>query len=304
MSIHVAEQRATTSELFSGLESPVVNSTTFKGKLIVLTSFYDYRGHAPYIQSMVALAIVLERLGVRWDFWPVFGDFDIDRCLNEAYTRFMEDDDASDILSIDSDESFDPLGVLRLLAREEEIIGGAYRMKNNWREWTANWYIDAATGQPKAKTDTIDPVRKEALLAAHRLPWGFLRIKKSALEKYVAHFPDLHYRNHRGKKITIFAEKQYRTNGGTERTLFTQDSVLSERMREAGVQLWLDPNITIGHWGNAEFRGNLRDHLLGLHDTNAENARLASALQLDSKEAEAFAEVRRMAADIEERKAA
>lgn len=295
-------QHSTTSELLAGLPS----ASTFKGKLIVLTSFYDFRGHAPYIQSMVALAMALERLGVRYDFWPVFGDFDIDRCLNEAYTRFMADDEASDIINIDSDESFYPVSVLRLLEHQEEIVGGAYKMKNSWNDWTANWLVETSTGQPVGKVfgDPLADGNPDVLLECARLPWGFLRIKKSALEKYVAAFPDMHYTNYRGKEITIFAEKQYRTNGHVARTLFTQDSVLSERMREAGVKLWCDPNITIGHWGNVEFRGNLREHLISLKQHQNETAALSKTLEFNADESKAFEEVRRMAREIEERKAA
>lgn len=291
-----AAQYRTSEERLIGLP----NKTNFVGKLIVFTSFYDYRGHAPYIHSLVALAMALERLGVRWDYWPVFGDFSINRCINETYTRFLADDDATDILNIDSDESFDPNGVLRLLAHSEEIVGGAYKMKNQWEDWTANWFIDTATGKP------IGRVLEDgsALLKAARMPWGFLRIKKSALEKYVAHFPDLYYTSDRGEKVNIFAQEDYRVNGDRGRALFTQDTVLSERMREAGVDLWLDPNITIGHWGNREHRGNLHEHLIALNNAQEKLAQTVQLLDLNERETAAFAEVQKMAREIEERKAA
>lgn len=271
--------------------APKIN---YSGKLIVFTSFYDFRGHAPYIQSMVALAMVLERLNINWDFWATFGDFHIERAINDAYTRFLNDPEATDILCIDSDESFKPEGVLRLLGHQEEIVGGAYRMKNNWKDWTAIWMVNEQ-GIPRGKALGDGT----GLLEAYRVPWGFLRMKRSALEKYRDGFPELRYRGRDGKEQIIFCQQQYRDG-----EFFSQDYVLSERMKKIGVQMWIDPAITIGHWGNTEYSGNLDEHLKALKANQDESAKIASALGFDDKEKQAFAVVQQMAREIEERKAA
>ena len=287
------KQHATTAELL-----PKENKTNFTGKLIVFTSFYDYKGHAPYIQSMIALAIVLERVGIRWDYWPVMGDFHIERCINEAYTRFYNDPEATDILCIDSDESFDVSGVLRMISHPEEIVAGVYRMKNNWQNWTGIWTVDEKTGQPKGK---ILP-DGTALLEAYRVPWGFLRIKKTALQRYIEHYPDLKYGGKNGDEY-IFCQQEYRDN-----QFFSQDYVFSERLKAAGCKLWIDPNITIGHWGNIEHSGNLDQHLRALKNNQDEAAKtkdmFRNALNLDEKTANAFATVSAMAKEIEQRRAA
>lgn len=271
--------------------------------MIVFTSFYDFRGHAAYTQSMVALAMELERRGVKWDYWPAQGDFHIERCVNEAYTRFLDDPEATDILNIDSDESFDPAGVLRILSREEEVVGALYKMKNNWGQWVGTWEVHPENGHPIAAH--IDPVNKTALIKAHRLPWGMLRVKRSALEKYVAKFPELWYFDEFSqKKNYIFCQMKYGQNGTNERALFSQDIVFSERLKQCGVDLWIEPDVRIDHWGNTEYTGNLRDHLLALAQSGADDDAIASAISNDPKVQEALKEVRRMGREIELRKAA
>lgn len=275
----------------------------FDGKLIVFTSFYDYRGHAAYTQSMVALAMQLERLGVKWDYWPVQGDFHIERCVNQAFTRFYDDPEATHMLCIDSDESFDPNAVLRMLSHNVEIIAGAYKMKNNWGDWTARWLVNKDNGHPVGRV--IDAEKKQAILEAHRIPWGFTLFAKSALQKYVQKFPEA-WGTYGGEKAYVFCEGRFAPEPavGSEREWFSQDYGMSERMKEAGVTLWIDPDVTIGHWGNTEHIGNLRTHLIQLAETQAEAKKVASQLGGGKDVEDAFATVRQMARQIEERKAA
>lgn len=257
------------------LVTSLPNQTTYKGKLIIFTSFYDWKGYAPYIQSLVATSMVLERLGIKWDFWPVFGDFHIERAYNEAYTRFLNDPEATDLLAIDSDQSWDVMGVLRLLSHPEEVVGGSYRMKNAWERYTALLKTDE-TGTPVGKILGDGT----ALLEASRLPWGFLRTKKSAIEKYRDVYPELKYKGKDGDNL-IVCQQQY-----IDGTFFSQDFLFSERLKKIGIQLWCDPNITIGHFGNTEYSGNLDKALRELKTVQAEYSGLAEALDTVNKMAE------------------
>ena len=256
----------------------------YKGKLVVFTSFYECRAYAPYTKSMVDLAIILERLGVNWDYWASMGDFHIERSINEAYTRFLRDEEATDILCIDSDEGFSAESVLRLLMHPDEVVAGCYRMKNSWHNWTGLWQHDKETGQPRGRVLNDGT----ALLKADRVPWGFLRVKKPALQRYVAHFPDLKFKGRNGDEY-IFCQQQY-ING----EFFSQDCVFSERLKQCGCDLWIDPNITIGHWGLTNHEGNLHEYLVALKGSQ----------DVKNNPEAAFAVVAEMAKEIESRKAA
>lgn len=263
-------------------ENETVSKPFYDGKLIVFTSFYECRAYAPYTQSIVKLAIALEKLGVKWDYWASLGDFHIERSINEAYTKFLNDDEATDILCIDADESFEVDAVVRLLMHPEEIVAGCYRMKNSWHNWTGIWKKDESTGHPRGKALPDGT----ALLKAERVPWGFLRIKKPVLQKYIEHFPDLKFKGRDGINY-IFCQQRYIND-----EFFSQDYVFSERLKELGYELWIDPDITVGHWGLTNHEGNLHEHLIAL-----------KASQNQTPE-EAFEVVRKMAEEIEQRKAA
>ena len=92
----------------------------YKGKLAIFTSFNSYHAYAPYVISLAQTLGVLSKLGVEWDYLARPADFHVERAINNTLTEIMERDDFTDILLIDSDESWEPEGVIRLLLHPEE----------------------------------------------------------------------------------------------------------------------------------------------------------------------------------------
>jgi hypothetical protein len=88
------------------------------------------------------------------------------------------------------------------------------------------------------------------------------------------------------------------------KTFFSQDFVFSERLKTAGVKLWIDPNITIGHWGNTEHSGNLDTHLKTLRHTQDAAKKVSDTLKMSPDESRAYSMVAQMAQEIEQRNAA
>ena len=163
------------------------NRTKYDGKLILFSAFYGHMGHAPYLSSMVQAAIVLERMGIAWDYWFCYSDFHFDRALNKAMVDFMRSD-ATDIILIDTDIQFEAESLFRLLSHDVDVICGSYREKNNWERYVGE-YIVAPSGAPAGK---VGPDGKP-ILAASRIPGGFTRFTKRAVQLYYDERPDLHY---------------------------------------------------------------------------------------------------------------
>ncbi len=240
-----------------------VSSVTYRGHLIIFTSFYEQRGFAPYIHSLAVTAMVLERMGISWDYWPTSGDFHVERAVNQALTRFLADEKATDFLCIDSDESWNADGLLRLISRPDDIVGGLYRMKNRWHEWTGGWLVENGVVDPSGKTVNGVPAGKEdngePMIAASALPFGFIRLKKAPLLAYQKAFPDRWYW-HDGEKVT-----QFLTTAIRDHEFFSQDINFCLDMKELGFPLWIEPNVTIGHCGLVEHIGNLHASLCQQH---------------------------------------
>lgn len=247
---------------------------SYTGKLVIFTPFYQSFATAHYTRSMVATSIVLERLGVRWDYWPYPGDFHVERACNMALTKFLEDEEATDFLLIDSDESWDPVPVLRLMMHPHEVVGCAYRMKNAWEKYTCLLKMENGRYQGYVGADG------KAMIRAERIPAGFMRLRKSAVQKFADNAGDEWYWDGE-RKVPIFFKTGVRNH-----QFFSQDFNLSERLKELGCELWIDPNADIGHAGLVEHQGNLD-----------------AWLKKKAEENKAFATVKQMAGDIEKRAA-
>lgn len=230
----------------------------YKGKLIIATPFYEMKGFSPYIQSMVATAVLLERLNVNWDFWPLSGDSYVDRARNTICAKFLESD-ATDLLFIDSDEAWEALGILRVLQAKYEVVGGSYPVKNNWNQWGA--VIKRRDGVPLGEMQEDGG----ALLEAHVLPAGFMRIKRSALEKMRASYPNHRYFDasadpaNPNREYHAFFECSIQHG-----KRYGEDHTFCNRWKEIGGQLWVEPRIGFEHYGIKGWSGNLDKHLRGL----------------------------------------
>jgi hypothetical protein len=248
----------------------------YQGKLAIFTSFYSHIAYAPYILSLAPTLGALSKLGVDWDYLARPSDFHIERAINNTLTEVMERGDFTDILMIDSDESWRPEDVFRLLMHEEEIVGASYRMKNQWDDYVGSILYEEGHPQGKMLPDGTP------LLKATRLAAGFLRIKVSALRKFADAYPDLVSSEPDGKKVQFFSR------GIWEGEMHCQDMAFSRRWLDIGGELWMDPNINVTHWGMTPYVGDLNQHLRDIH----------------TPKPDAFETIKQMAREIQERQAA
>lgn len=227
------------------------NITGYKGKLVIFSAFYNYMGHAPYIAALLNTCMVLERVGIEWDFKCIYGDFHFDRALNQVMTQVMKSD-ATDIVVIDTDLHWKPEAILRMLGHDVDIVSGSYRMKNDWVRYTGQVQF-APSGAPAGRI-LADGT---CLLAADRVTGGFTRFRTSALRRYAEAYPELHYHHNDGMSVgfwhTEIKDHVYRGH----------DYLQSDRWRAIGAELWIDPTFDITHYGMTGYEGNLDKFLKG-----------------------------------------
>lgn len=229
----------------------------YKGKVVIATPFYEQRAYSPYVKSLVQTTAVLSRLGVNWDFWPAEGFSYVDQARNILCARFIEDESCTDLVFIDADEDWDTMGLLRLLMAPYEVVGASYPMKNDWLKWTAQLHCDA-DGQPLG---VMQP-DGGALMEADSLPAGFLRIRRSALVKFRDAYPELAYCDPTAditapdRQYTAFFER-FRDGGAC----YGEDVMFSRRWKAIGGQLWVEPRVSINHYGMKGYFGNLDGYL-------------------------------------------
>lgn len=226
-------------------------------KVVIATPFYMSLCFSQYKASMIATTNYLSSAGIPWDTIDLNGDSYVDRAKNTIVMKFLEGD-GTELLMIDSDMQWSADAVRRVLSYPEEVVAGAFPMKNMWNQFAA-WPMSQPDGTPIGR----DLGDGSALLKSHRVAGGFLRIHRSALERFANHYEDMVYLDSSadpgcpGRIYTCFFEC-FRQNF----IRFGEDMMFSVRWTAIGGELWTDPNIHFGHYGTNGHYGNYHAALL------------------------------------------
>jgi glycosyltransferase involved in cell wall biosynthesis len=237
------------------------NFNPTKMKVVFATPFYMSQEYSHFGESMIYTCTMLTQAGIDWELIRVNGDSYVDRAKNTIVANFLETD-GTDLIMIDSDEQWHPSAIGRLLQHPEDIVAAAYPFKNNWGQFAGNPLTTVIDGvnQYSAWRELTDG---SCLLEAYNISGGFVRIKRAALEKYADAYPDDVYLDdyawpgRPGRIYTAYFQCDIKNH-----QRYGEDAYFSRRMREAGVRLWIDPNITITHYGIKGWEGNFHQHIL------------------------------------------
>lgn len=217
----------------------------FKGrKVIIATPFYMMWCSSPYTSSLAATLRLCFELGIDVTCMKVEGDSYVGRARNAFITYVYDETDATDLVFIDSDLEWNPEGFVRLLTHDVELIGGTYPQKNNWKQWAHRNYTDE-NGIPMGNPDT-------KTILCETIPAGFMRITRAAMDRMHSKYP-----NKRKVPGSAIKKELYDWFG----ELF-EDVVFCNRFRNAGGEIWLDPNITFTHYGMHGTSGNFYDFMV------------------------------------------
>ena len=279
--IHIIEEDLTHTRIHGGNMSmnndPVWLSKTYakirkryyipRRKLIIATPFYEARGFSPYIGSMARTVAILTKAGILFEYLLPTGDAYVQRVKNTIMNRFMEDDEATDLLMVDSDMEWPVNAVLEMMLCPEEIIVGSYPMKNAWEVWTSRAkFTKDEQGEWSATERTLP--NNGSLIEGEDLAGGFMLIKRSALEKFMAFYPDLRYLDPSADTMVpnrlyteYFTAGTLKSNGEKYGTFVGEDRQFSRRLKEMGMRWWIYTNVEFGHWGVKQWKGNYKDYL-------------------------------------------
>lgn len=190
------------------------------------TPSYSKALSVDYNRSLVQSAILLTKLGIEMHQQVLAGNCFLGMARNAIVKDFLAST-ATDLIFVDADVGFDPKVIPRLLAYEQEIVGGLVPKRDTESE--ACYHQNAMTG-----------VIENGLFQSMELPTAFMRIKRSAFDKL--------------KKPYFRAE--------SSEAEFGEDIYFCRRWCEAGEFLWIDSDIEFTHRGSRAWRGNFYDHCL------------------------------------------
>jgi len=205
-----------------------------------------------YAHSIWRLGVELAMLGVPHDF-IAYEDSLVDRGRDRAAATVLENPEITHLLFIDADIEFQPDDAIKLMAADKALVVGGYRKKNDRDEFA----ISFLEGADKA----LEVDEKARAVKIARAGTGFMLIKREVFERLADARPDLAYVDQvaGGEKRVMRAFFEHVVRGGRR---WSEDFTFCERWREIGGDVWIVPEINLGHWGPAVWRGAVIDQLL------------------------------------------
>ena len=138
-------------------------------------------------------------------------------------------------------------------------------MKNRWNTWTSHPVLRVEDGKSHLIGKPLGD--GSALLEAHDLSAGFLRIKRKALRDFQEHYPERRYQDKSSDSDhpeRIYTE--YFQSGRIGNELWGEDMMFSKLLREMGMPMFIYPNAHFGHYGVNGWNGNYHEFLTAEKD--------------------------------------
>ena len=184
-----------------------------------------------YLDALAASVPLLEAAG--WDHGTVYGIGS--PYISHARSKLLRkalNADATAIIFIDHDLSWQPDALLRLLEIEDEVVSGTYRFKKEPEEYM---------GALVTTDDGMPIVRADGCVEAHSIPAGMLKITREGVNSFMAAWPELCFGEICAPFVDLF------NHGAHGRVWYGEDYAFARRWREKCGKVWLVPNLQIDH---------------------------------------------------------
>jgi hypothetical protein len=189
-------------------------------------------------------------------FYPIFWDSFIIRARNAAESEFLSSD-ATHLLFIDADISFDPEDVLKLIQSNKDVICSPYPkkyIKDNPNDGRPFEPVDFAVSGSMRKVS-------EKEYEIQSVATGFLLIKRNVFENLIDKYPEIEYVNDidgygPGKVMHDFFRVHINPN---TKIYESEDWGFCTLWRNMGGKVYARNDISLGHWGWKEYKGNFNN---------------------------------------------
>lgn len=158
------------------------------------------------------------------------------------------DGGAEVVVFIDYDLSWRPEDLLKLIDTEGDVVAGTYRFKKDEEEYMGEW-MRHPSGRPIRADD--------GTLKASRVPAGFLKVTRDAVDRFMREYPELVYGPRYSPSVDLF------NHGVIEGVWYGEDYAFSKRWVEKCGDLWLVPDLSLTHHSaDKAYPGNLHEFLM------------------------------------------
>lgn len=161
------------------------------------------------------------------------------------------DDRADIVVFIDHDLSWAPADLLALVEAPGDVVAGTYRFKKAEEEYMGAWLRNDA-GRPIGRMHG-----ERAMIRADRIPAGFLKITKDAVDRFMGAYPELVYGPRYSPSVDLF------NHGAIEGVWYGEDYAFAKRWTERCGDIWVLTELRLTHHAadGASYPGDLHDFL-------------------------------------------
>ena len=249
-------------------------------KLYVLTPCYGGMCHVNYVNKIMETKEVLSSFGITVVLHFLRNESLVTRGRNNLVAKAMSDQEMTHILFIDSDITWEPIHVLKLIVGDKELSGGIYPIKKyHWDRLTTENIQNILKRKEfpynRHLTDTqiiyhnllhynFNYLKNQAqiqnnMMEIYTLATGFMMIKRSCIEKMMATHPQCKYTDDCGYlqgDENKFAYSLFDCAIVNDH-YFSEDWLFCHRWREIGGQIFVDITIDLWHTGQEDYVGRL-----------------------------------------------
>jgi hypothetical protein len=236
--------------------------------LVVATPCFGGQISVHYAASLLRLQAAMRKYG-NLNFKVQFKDGDalITRARASLVSQFLDDPAATHLLFIDADIGFEPEQVQRLIQSGADMAAAVYPIKRiDWDRVKTT--IEASRPNPAAaslryvlEVDNPDAVTEKAGFVKVRYAGtGFLMIRRAALERMCAQYPQLKFKRDHSYDASTASENRYALFEcmiADDGTYLSEDFAFCKRWTDMGGEIWADLNSKLTHVGPLAFHGDL-----------------------------------------------
>jgi hypothetical protein len=194
------------------------------------------------------------------------GDALITRARASLAAQFLDDPTATHLLFVDADIGFDPAQVLRLIECGADMCAAIYPIKRvDWDK--VRHALQADRPNPAAASfkyvfEVQDPdavIARAGFIKVRHVGTGFLMIRREALQRMCAHYPQLQYRSDHSIDAATRSNNRYALFDcmiDETGTYLSEDFAFCRRWTDMGGEIWADLSSALNHVGPMVFRGD------------------------------------------------
>jgi len=245
-----------------------------KESIFIATPCYGGQLTEAYFRSTIRLLTFCNQHQIPIAFGTIANESLVTRARNVLVAYFLQSD-FTRLMFIDADIEFQVEDVIKLIAHNKEIAVGAYPKKGvNWQrirdsvkqnndplddKAIASFGSDYAINFKFLNRESKQIAIENGLIRLHDGATGFMMIKREVIDKMIVHYPELKYNNDLNTPPELnphfYAFFDTMIDPKDKRYL-SEDYTFSRRWQDMGGEIWLDPSISLNHYGSFNFQGN------------------------------------------------